>query len=359
MGLATLGATAVLMAGADSAMAGVHPDFYGVYYQSQGKAAKDFRKMEDANVKHTRMALRWPSVQPGEDAAYDWSYYDEAFGDLAAHGVRVLPILYGSPGWAADSGGHPPLQTKKARSGWKAFVRAAVNRYGRGGTYWSTGYLVDHPGKKPKPIKAWQCWNEPNLQHYFKTKKRRIAKYATLLQLTDQAVKSGDRKASVVLGGLVGNGQPSGSLNGWTFLKKLYNRKGARKNFDVAALHPYAARLSYVKRWVKKFHRVLAQHRDGKKPLWITEIAWGSSSNDPHNIGFVKGPQGQKRMLKRAFRMFWQTRHRFSTRRVIWFSFRDPKHGNPRCSFCGSSGLLEADFGKKPAWKGFKSFTTR
>jgi hypothetical protein len=357
MGLATLVATAVLMAGADSAMAGVHPDFYGVYYQPQGKAAKDFRKMQDANVKHARMSLRWASVQPREGEAPNWSNYDDVIGDMAARGVRVLPILFTSPRWAAKSGTYPPLKTKKARQGWKAFVRGAVNRYGRGGTYWTTGYLTDHPGKSPKPIKAWQVWNEPNLQHYFKAKKRRVAKYATLLQLAHEAVNDADRKASVVLGGLVGNGRPSGSLHGWTFLKKLYNKKGARKNFDVAAIHPYSTTMYYLKKWMKKFHRVLAQHRDGKKPVWVTEIAWGSAS--PDNIGFRKGPQGQKRMLKKAFSMFWRTRNKFSTRRVIWFSFRDPKHGNQRCSFCGSSGLLKSNFDKKPAWKGFKSFTTR
>jgi len=357
MGLAAFVATAVaIAAAAQPALAGVHPDFYGVNFQSQGKTEKDVSKMAGGNVRHVRLAIRWASVQPQEGQPLNWASYDNVIGDMAAHGIQVLPILIASPPWAEKNGGKPPLSSKKSRQGWKNFVTQAVNRYGQGGTFWSNPLLYTraHPAKAPQPIPAWQVWNEVNLQHYFKAHNK-VAKYADLLRLSHRAIKAGDPNATVVLSSLVGNGDPSGSLDGWTFLKKLYHKKGFSKKFDVASLHPYAIDTTYQTKWIRKFHRVMAAHHDGNKPLWLTEVSWGSAK--PDKIGFNLGKKGQARMLTKDFKQLWNERHKFSIRRVYWFTFRDPKRGNARCSFCGSAGLLKSDFHPKPSWKAFKRFT--
>jgi hypothetical protein len=353
MGLAALVTTALALVGVQPALAGKsHPGFYGVYFQPQGKTEKDVRKM-GGNVKHVKMALRWPTVESRE-GEFHWEGYDNVIGDMASRGIQVLPQLYGSPRWAENNGGKPPLSSNKSRQGWKAFVTQAVDRYGPNGTYWTDplGFVKDHPGKSPQPIQAWQVWNEPNLQHYFKADNK-VGAYADLLSMTHDAIKQADSNAKVVLAGLVGNGKPSGSMNAWTFLNKLY-KKGAKGKFDVAALHPYAVDIRYQTKWVRKFHRIMSQHGDGKKPLWITEVSWGSAH--PDQYGFNVGPKGQKRMLTKSFEKFYRERHKFSIRRAYWFTFRDPKHGNARCSFCGSAGLLKSNFHKKPAWTAFKSF---
>ena len=61
-----------------------------------------------------------------------------------------------------------PLGSKHARKAWKQFLQMAVKRYGPGGSYWTLHYKLDHPGKRAVPIKAWQVWNEPNLQSAMK-----------------------------------------------------------------------------------------------------------------------------------------------------------------------------------------------
>lgn len=358
MGLAALVATAVLVVGVSPAMAGKsHPGFYGVYYQAQQNTHKDVSKMQDANVKNVRMALRWAAVQPREGEAPNWSTYDDVIGDMAAHGIQVLPVLIATPHWVENSGGKPPVGSKADRQAWKSFVTQAVNRYGRGGSYWRgpLGFAKDHPGKSPEEIKAWQVWNEENLQHYFKTKQKRVKKYANLVKITHDAVKQGDAGATVVLGGLVGNGRPSGSMNAWKFLDKLYKKRGIKRSFDVAAIHPYATSIQYVKKWIRKFRAVMKKHHDSKSGVWVTEVGWGS--DPPDRYGFNKGRQGQKKMLNDAFRTLHSKRHKLGLRRVYWFTFRDPKHGNARCSFCGSAGLLKSNFHTKPSWRAFKRFT--
>lgn len=369
VGLAAMMATAALLAAAaQPALAGKsHPDFYGVYYQPQTGEPKDVRAMAQGNVHHVRTVLRWATVQPRQADPPDWTLYDKEFGDMAAHGIKVLPILYGSPAWAESAGTKPPLSSDASSQGWQSFVKAAVNRYGPGGTYWTTTYRVQHPGKAPQPITAWQVWNEENLQHYFSTdknrrgpatatdKSRRIRMYAELLRLTHNAIKSADPSATVVLGGLVGNGKPSGSMNAWGFLNRLYKKRNIKSDFDVAAIHPYATSISYMRKWLGKYREAMTKHHDKRTPVWITEIGWGSAP--PDRYGFNLGPQGQKRMLTKAFSVLHQRRHRYGVARAYWFELRDPKKGNNRCSFCTSSGLLKSNFDTKPAWRAFKRFT--
>jgi hypothetical protein len=51
-----------------------------------------------------------------------------------------------SPSWAFKLG---PAE-------WESFVREAVSRFGYGSSFW-TGFA------NPKPVPAWEVWNEPNL----------------------------------------------------------------------------------------------------------------------------------------------------------------------------------------------------
>ena len=113
-----------------------------------------------------------------------------------------------------------------------------VNRYEPGGDFWAPGgaYQVEHPGASPKPITAWQIWNEPNLPKYF-VRKRSTRKYAKLVKISNTAISGADPQAKVVLAGLTGFARPTG----WTFLDRLYDVRGIKKHFDAAALHPYAA----------------------------------------------------------------------------------------------------------------------
>ena len=68
--------------------------------------------------------------------------------------------------------------------------RAAVARYGRGGTYWDNGYPQEYgPDAVPLPIHAWQVWNEPNVPKYFLPSPS-PAKYARLLANSRATVAS-------------------------------------------------------------------------------------------------------------------------------------------------------------------------
>ena len=77
----------------------------------------------------------------------------------------------------------------------------------------------------------WQIWNEPNtstwpIQPFAKT-------YVALVRAARTAISRVDPGAKVVLAGM-----PNYS---WHDLETIYRVRGARRLFDVVAIHPYTA----------------------------------------------------------------------------------------------------------------------
>jgi Glycosyl hydrolase catalytic core len=326
--------------------------FFGLNYSFPKLSSGDAAKLRKSGAKTVRWTLSWQRVETREGNV-DWSESDKLVGALAARGIRVLPTVLGSPKWAAPSSITPPLGSRHARTAWKGFLRAAVNRYGHGGSYWKGPYRQDHRGKRALPIKTWQIWNEPNLQSAMNPPKP--ATYAKLLKLSHGAIRDADSHAKVMFGGMPGY---SNNVDAWDFLKRAYGKKGTAHAFDVAALHPYARTVHQMVSEVKRFRHVMRTHGDRHKPLWITEIGWGSLPKKSTPYGQTKGKKGQARMLRRSFHALKNKRHRWHIKRVLWFNFRDPAGGSVHhCSFCSSAGLLEHSSRPKPSWKAFKGFT--
>jgi hypothetical protein len=350
-GLAILATIGVLFAFTGPAAARANASFFGVNYTFQDIGQKDLHKMGQGHVKSVRWTISWPRVQKTEGGPFDWSEPDKVIGRLAGRGIRVLPVLVNSPHFAAPTTATPPLGSKAARSDWKRFVSAAVARYGHGGGFWSSpAFLTKHAGKVAVPVTAWQIWNEPNLPSHFQPRPS-PHKYAKLLRLAHGAVKSQDSSAKVVFAGMPGYA----NIKAWKFLGRTYATHGIARKFDVASIHPYAPNLKILRGEIGKIRKTMRKHGDGSKPLWVTEIGWGSAHPDQFRLN--KGKHGQKRMLKQSFRLFKHKRHHWHLKHVFWFDFRDPKTGSPGCSFCGSAGLLTYNHHPKPSWRAFTGFT--
>jgi hypothetical protein len=198
-------------------------------------------------------------------------------------------------------------------------------------------------------------WNEPSLAHYF-TPEPSVTKYAELLRVTHDAIKGADPQAQVVLAGLPGFGGKAGGLDAWQYLRKLFQRPGIDSDFDVVALHPYSRTIHQLRIEMQKVRAVMRESGDAAKPLWITEVGWGSAP--PDRFGFNKGIHGQKQFLTKAFRLLLHNRAKWRLDRVYWFEWRDPPASTPlACSFCGSAGLLRNDREPKPAYHAFTRFT--
>jgi hypothetical protein len=350
---------------------------YGVAVLNQPPAA-EYSRMGSGGVDVVRIVMSWPDIQPTADGGYDWSNFDSIVADAAASGVEVLPILYGSPPWAVDCGNFspsdcrriPPLESASARRAWARFLRAAVNRYGRDGEFWrAVGALaggpslpVDAPTPTGNalpyhPIRRWQVWNEPSSPTYWKPKPNH-KDFAKLIEISAGAIRGADSKADVLLAGLFGTpfGGQDPSLLAWRFLNRFYRVKGIERDFDAVALHPYAPTLRGVRYQIDQVRKVMKRHGDKRTPTWITEIGWGSAESAGEPL--LKGEQGQKEMLRRAFKLLNRVRD-WRVRGIVWFSWRDPGDFVEGCTspFCLSSGLLDENGNPKPSWNAYTSFT--
>jgi hypothetical protein len=340
--------------GAASPATAERSQFFGIVQRELD--AQDLRGMAAARVRTERFQLGWNRVEPTQ-GTFQWGPTDRIVGGLASHGIQPVPFVWGSPPWVRPGPSRPPVDSPFAESAWRNFLKAAVARYGPGGRYWANGYRQRYgAGATPRPIRSWQIWNEPNLQKYFDpggTSGQGINKYARLVKISHDAIKSRDPHAKIVLAGLLGRGNPFARV----FLSGLYEVPGFKDDFDVAALHPYTGYPDEFRQQILQFRGVMNQHGDRRTPLWITEFGWGSSPRD--RFGINKGLAGQAQMLSIAFGVILRNRNAWNIQRLFWFLWRDPPAAGGRgCSFCGSAGLLRQNRTPKPAYSAFRSFAS-
>jgi hypothetical protein len=355
---AVLAPLALSLLAVSSAGAAARTEFFGI---TQGQLdVQDRQGMAAARVQTARFMLKWRDIEksPG---SYDWRERDWLIGGLAVKGIRSAPYVWGTPRWMNGSTEYPPIFSAAEIQSWRNFLARAVARYGPGGTYWAPGGKYDQDygtSAAPLPIKSWQVWNEPNLRKYFGAGstdlQAKANKYARLLAISHDAIKSKDPQATIVLAGMPSTTRAEGSSNARDFLNAIYNVAGVKADFDAAALHPYGCDLDRVRTGISQFRAVMENRGDGATPLWLTEFAWGSGPESCIN----KGPTGQRNLLISSFKMFLQNRETWNVQRLFWFLWRDPT-GNfaTYCTFCGTAGLLRHDRSRKPAYYAFKGFT--
>jgi hypothetical protein len=344
-------AIATIAAVVTPSAASAKPDpFYGVSSQTP-LTSHEVAKMKKAGIGTLRAILLWSGANPSRHGDYAWFGFDTTVADAARDGIEVLPFIYGTPRWVARGldhrhcgacDGYAPRH-RAAIDAWKAFAGAAVERYGPGGAFWS-----EHPQLPRMPIRAWQIWNEQNSKSFYAPKPT-VKGYAKLLGAAASAIRAHDRKADVVLGGMAELAGSSKAIPGHEYLHDLYDRRGAKRDFDGVAVHPYGATASSVEAQAELFARESRDAHDGGAGLWVTETGWGSSTgSNPLEVG----RSGQADRLGEVYRWFAHERNRLNVKTVIWFSWRDL--ATSICAWCASSGLLEKSGHAKPAYRMFK-----
>src|SRR5262249_61061567 len=96
----------------------------------------DLNKMQAADVRSVRFLLGWPATEPRR-GSFDWKGPDRLIGQLASRGIQPVPFVFGSPEWVSAKATTPPVASAADRAAWTAFLKAAVDRYGPGGSFWS------------------------------------------------------------------------------------------------------------------------------------------------------------------------------------------------------------------------------
>lgn len=325
-------------------------DFYGVIPQAE-LTASDYANMAEGRVGTTRTSFNWASVQSvrgkcqskAQSGVCYWGGLDGYVANAAYAGVRVLPILSGTPAFVSKRKPNKPPLKKSDLKMWRAFVQAAAERYGRGGHFWRQAY-----GPPRTPITSWQVWNEPNSRQFWAGRPSG-RRYAKLVKASATSLRKGDRKAEIVLGGMFGDALVPLPA----FLRQLYSVRGIERSFDEIAIHPYASRIGELRRRVLEARRAAGRAGDRKAGIRVTELGWSSKSGK-HPL--MVGTKGQAKMLKGSFRLLTKKRRSWNIEGLNWFAWQDTRNPDT-CRFCRDSGLFKVNGEAKPSWRAFKRFS--
>ena len=279
----------------------------GPLTQSSLGSGDEWNRLAGSGAESVRTAFYWYAVQPNGPGDADWAGTDAFVLAAASRGLSVVPVLQGTPTWAArkpGDAGSPPADPAT----FAAFVRLLVTRYGPAGSFWS-----EHPEVVRRPIRAWQIWNEPNIPRYWDVANW-APPYVKLLKAAHAAVRHADPGAQTVLAGL-----PNDS---WLALHRIY-AAGARRAFDVVALHPYTSKPVNVIKLIRLARAEMRRRGDRRLPVWITEMSWPASEGKVRNgvRGFDTTDSGQATRLRAGLDMLVKDRRKLRIGRVYWYTW--------------------------------------
>lgn len=322
------------------------PGFFGI--QSWTDASeRDLAGMRAAGAGVLRVNMNWGSVEP-ERGVRDWDRYDRLFERTSRAGMDVLPVLVGSPAFAAARPQFPPYRRLWPR--YAAFIRAAVARYGRGGTFWEANPALD-----PRPATAWQAWNEPNLGGWWRERPD-FREYVELLKVMATAVRDRDARARIVLAGMPTNATDTPLPE---YLRRIYRVPGAKRLFDVVAAHPYGRSPADAVAIVRDTRAVMNAAGDSRTPIWVTEFGWSSAPRAvPTALSTTE--RGQADRLRRTLAALVEARRSLRIGRAFWFSWadREPVRGEANW-FALHTGITRVDGSRKPSWWAFRRLARR
>jgi polysaccharide biosynthesis protein PslG len=327
--------------------------FFGIVPQTP-LSETDARYMRAGGIGSVRWPLSWGGTQPEAGGVYQWGAFDEAVATAARQRLRVLPFAYSTPSWVSRRYTVLPVGGGAQRA-WVAFLRAAVRRYGPGGSFWREHGQVSGEPLPELPIREWQIWNEANFFYFARPVSP--SRYARLLKASNRAIKGADPGAKTIVSGLFGepNAKPPNAMRAVQFLERLYRVPGIKASFDGYALHPYAGTAADLRRMSEEMRRVALRNHDAGARFYITEMGWGSQ-NHPNLVSFERGTNFQLRQMRFAYRYLTRNRRRLNLHGAYWFTWKDIKGS---CNFCDSTGLFGAGerLKPKPAWRAFVRIT--
>jgi hypothetical protein len=346
--LLVAGLVALLLAPASAAHARVPAGFVGMTSEDVLAGSPAYRTQtlstqRASGVELLRQKFDWAIIEQSP-RRYELGWYDGFVLTAASHGIRVLPVLFNTPGFYARRHGSafcPPRRTARMAR----FARALVRRYGPRGSLWR-----QNPGVRKLPIRSWQIWNEPNLRVYWCGRPRARA-YARMLRIVGKSIRRVHRRAEIVTAGL-----PASKLRGTVPLRRyigqLY-RAGAKRWFTTLAINSYARNHRDLGRLLRGTRRLMNGRGDRRARIWVTELGW--ADRGPRHR-FVVGSRGQARRITRSYAYVRRNRRSLRLRGVVYYSWRDsppyPPHYKDMWGL--HSGLLRLDGSRKRAYYAFR-----
>jgi hypothetical protein len=335
LALSTLATIALAASAAAPAMARVPFGFAGVVVDGPMIApdygpTAEMDTMVSSGVESVRLVFHWSDVQPYRrmqdvpadararfrDVAgvpTDFTRLDPLVAEAARRGLRTLPVVTTTPGWAAAQPGvfaSPPANV----ADYARFTGALAGRYGPRGSLWS-----ENPALPRRPVRTWQLWNEPNLRASW-SDPNWVRPYIRLLRAGRAAIRAVDPGARTVLAGFA-------NLS-WRSLAAVYRVPGARALFDEVAIHPYTRQVAGLGTILRNVRQVMRRNGDARKPVSVTEFGWPSAKGKVVGFGIETTERGQAVRVRKALRLLASLRRPLRIAAVYWYTWAGREHGS-------------------------------
>jgi hypothetical protein len=313
-------------------------DLYGRPGPYRDNALAQQRK---AGVQLLRVAFDW-SLMEGAPGNLYFAFYDRYVLDAAKHNITLLPVLIKAPDFYSVKPGTRFAFQPRKNADMARWAMALVDRYGPNGTLWQA-----NPGVAPRPLRAWQIWNEPHLKQYWYPRPN-ARQYRSMLQTVGSAIKSRDPKAEIVTAGL-SDSFLKGAIRLAPYLKALY-KGGGSSAFNTVAINSYAVTPTYVSKLLNRTRKLMNRIGGRSDKIWITEVGW-CDTGVKHR--FCVGTKRQKKYTSDALSLIKKKRRAWKLRGFVWFSWRDGRPYSGRDLWGNHTGLLTIKGKKKPAYSAF------
>ena len=240
--------------------------------------APDRERMLDrakaAGVGIVRVDLGWASLEQEGKGSYNAWYLkriDHVVEQAEARGIKVLFTFWETPCWASTA----PAAIKQGCDG--NWWDRGVQRYPPAKASDFADALAFLTNRYGRRVAAWEIWNEPNHDDFFKARDK-VSAYAALVKAAYPAAKAADPGSTIIAGSLADAD--------YEFTEALLD-KGVKGNFDAWSVHPYSEDRSPLhpgfSGWEKKsfaqgvpaVRRTLVRHGQ-IKPIWLTEFGWST-----------------------------------------------------------------------------------
>jgi hypothetical protein len=305
------------------------------------------RAAEQARVRATevrwiREELPWNMVEPWRGARR-WEQTDALFVAAARRGLRVLPLLLGSPRWAARN----DLALPANPDDFGAFAARAAARYGPGGSFWRARPRLD---ARLAPV-WFELWNEPYLEA-FSVGGIDPSRYGRMVRSALTAGRGANPRVRWLMSAELVYEGLDGTRQSWLDAIAA-DDPGLLASVDGFAVHPYSFFAPGDEDDTSppfRFARVgtiadeLAARGAGRQPLWITELGWSTCDRRPDCVD----EREQARRLALAFSQV-RTTYAARVRALFVYHLRDFPN-RARDDREAHYGLLRTNGSRKPAW---------
>lgn len=303
---------------------------------------KALAQQRAAGVQVLRVTFDW-SLMEFAPNSFDFSWYDRYVLDAAQQRITLLPVLVKAPEFYSKKPGTRFAYQPRENADMARWAALLVERYGPNGTLWQA-----NPGVTPRPIRAWQIWNEPNLKQYWYPKPN-ASQYRSLLRTVGVAIKGRDPKAEIVTAGLPDSRQ-GGAIRLAPYLKALY-KGGGSSAFNTLAINSYATSPKSLVKLMNTTRKLVNRSGGRSDKLRITEVGWCDSGVRSQ---FCVGSKRQAKYIGSSVSLMKKKKSAWKLRGFVLFSWRDGRPYIKGKDFWGNhTGLLTITGKKKPAFNAF------